>query len=99
MERDPLNKNDFPDLKGICSGVRTLLGAKGVQKSHDLEDIRILASMTIRKRWSQIPNHVIRSHLCAPLHCLHTILCFPTIFWTSSSILMVGIKAVPESWL
>lgn len=74
-------KSDFPDPEGIYSGVRNLLGAKvwkGMQEPHDLKDFRILASMTTKKKGPQIPSHVTRSHLYAPLHCLHKILCFPT---------------------
>lgn len=102
MEQDLLKKRDFPDPEGIDSAVRNLLGVKvinRIQESHELTDFRIYASMTIQKKRPQIPHHVLRSHLRAPLPCLHTILCFPTIVWTSSSILMVAIKVVPERCL
>jgi len=102
MEHDLLKRRDFPDPEGIDSGVRNLLGAKvinRIQESHGLTDFRIFASMTVQNKRPQIPNHVIRSHLHAPFPCLHTTLCVPTIFKTSSSILMVAIKVVPEMCL
>lgn len=71
------NRVTFPNNpEDISSEVRNLLGAKlrkGIQEPHHLKDFRILAQWP-PKIPPQIPSHITRSHLCAPLHCLYSIL-------------------------